>query len=81
MLPSPPINNILYDTKLHKLFTKEDSTHIHKILGIFSLAHYIYRYYLLFCYGSMFFTPSHIENAHYNKKRQFVYKDKFILCL
>jgi len=50
----PPINNILYDTNLHKLVTKEDSTHIHKILGIFSLANYIYRYYLLFCYGSMF---------------------------
>ena len=63
-MPPPPnneyhqTNNILYDTNLHKLVTKEDSMHIHKILGIFSLANYIYRYYLLFCYGSMFLnTP------------------------
>jgi hypothetical protein len=49
---------MLQDTNLHKLVTKEDPTHIHKLLGLFSLANYIYRYYLLLCYGSMFLqTP------------------------
>lgn len=28
---------------IHKLFTKEDVFHIHKVLGILSLGHYIYR--------------------------------------
>jgi hypothetical protein len=42
---------MLADTNLHKLSTKEDAAHIHKILGIFSLAHYIYRYTLLLFYG------------------------------
>jgi hypothetical protein len=49
---------MLQDTNLHKLVTKEDPTHFHKLLGLFSLANYIYRYYLLLCYGSMFLhTP------------------------
>jgi hypothetical protein len=49
---------MLEETNLHKLITKEDPTHIHKLLGIFALANYIYRYYLLFFYGSMFLnTP------------------------
>jgi hypothetical protein len=39
---------------LHKLITKEDSTHVHKFLGLFSLLHYAHRYYLLCVYGSMF---------------------------
>lgn len=46
------------DTNLHKLFTKEDPVHLHKVLGFVSLANYIYRYYLLLVYGSMFInTP------------------------
>ena len=49
-----PPHKILYDTNLHKLVTKEDPTHIHKLLGLFSLFNYAYRYYLLFVYGSMF---------------------------
>ena len=55
---SSSINTMLYDTNLHKLVTKEDSTHIHKVLGFCSLINYVYRYYLLLCYGSMFLnTP------------------------
>ena len=38
----------------NKLITKEDPTYLHKFLGIFSLGNYIYRYYLLIFYGSMF---------------------------
>jgi hypothetical protein len=45
---------MLYDTNLHKLVTKEDPIHIHKLLGFISLVNYIYRYYLLLVYGSMF---------------------------
>ena len=42
-----------------KLATKEDSLHIHKALGIVSLLNFIYRYYLLIMYGSMFLaTPA-----------------------
>ena len=37
----------------YKLVTKEDSTHAHKLLGGICLAHYIYRYYLLFTTGTM----------------------------
>jgi hypothetical protein len=44
--------NFLYK----KLFTKEDSTNIHKILGIGSLINYVYRYGLLFTYGTMMFN-------------------------
>ena len=52
------MDTYLYNTNLYKLVTKEDSYHVHKILGIFSLIHYIYRYYLLLVYGSMFLkTP------------------------
>jgi hypothetical protein len=39
---------------LHKLFTREDSTNIHKILGSISLFNYIYRFGSLFLYGNMF---------------------------
>ena len=49
---------MLEETNLHKLITKEDPTHIHKLLGIFALANYIYRYYLLFFYGSMCLNTS-----------------------
>jgi hypothetical protein len=46
------------ETNLHKLITKEDPIHLHKLLGAFALANYMYRYYLLFFYGSMFLnTP------------------------
>ena len=52
---------MLEDTNLHKLITKEDTLHFHKVLGIFSLGHYIYRYNLLLFYGSMFInTPTDI---------------------
>jgi hypothetical protein len=39
----------------HKMITKEDGHfgHIHKIIGITALAHYIYRAYLLVTTGSM----------------------------
>ena len=37
----------------YKLITREDGLHIHKILGIVCMAHYIYRYYLLLTTGSM----------------------------
>jgi hypothetical protein len=43
---------------LYKLSTKEDPIHLHKILGGICLAHYAYRYYLLFTIGSMeLYTP------------------------
>jgi cytochrome b involved in lipid metabolism len=44
-------NQVFY---MKKLITKEDPQYIHKVLGIVSLANYIYRYYLLLVYGSMF---------------------------
>ena len=37
----------------HKLATKEDPYHIHKILGAICLCHFGYRYYLLFSRGCM----------------------------
>jgi hypothetical protein len=37
----------------YKLVTKEDPTHIHKLLGGICLVHYIYRYFLLLTTGSM----------------------------
>jgi hypothetical protein len=37
----------------YKLVTKEDPTHIHKLLGGICLMHYIYRYYLLLTTGTM----------------------------
>ena len=47
-------------TALQKLFTKEDPVHIHKTLGIVSLLHFFYRFYLLFYHGSMFLN-SHLD--------------------
>lgn len=38
---------------LHKLRTKEDSTHFHKTLGFVCLFNFIYRFYLLFVSGTM----------------------------
>ena len=43
---------------LHKLFTKEDSLHIHKILGFFCILHFGYRYALLISTGSMCLTTN-----------------------
>lgn len=37
-----------------KLITNHDPFHIHKILGLFVLTNYIYRYFLLLKYGSAF---------------------------
>jgi len=44
----------------HKMITKEDGHfgHVHKIIGITALAHYIYRAYLLVTTGSMQFDSS-----------------------
>jgi len=39
---------------IHKLITKEDNSHIHKIFGTISLCNYIYRFCLLFMYGNMY---------------------------
>ena len=39
---------------LTKLNTKEDSNHIHKMLGTICLGNYIYRFFLLFKYGNMY---------------------------
>ena len=38
---------------IYKLFTKEDESNIHKSLGTFCLANFIYRFYLLLSCGSM----------------------------
>jgi hypothetical protein len=45
-----------------KLITKEDPQYAHKILGAVALANYIYRYYLLLVYGSMFIN-AHLDLA------------------
>lgn len=42
-----------------KLITKEDPYHIHKTLGIISLAHFAYRYGRLITYKSMDFTTNY----------------------
>jgi len=47
---------------LYKLSTKEDPIHFHKILGGLCLAHYAYRYYLLFTKGTM---DLHTDVAYY----------------
>jgi hypothetical protein len=47
---------------LYKLSTKEDPIHLHKILGGLCLAHYVYRYYLLFTTGTM---SLHTDGAYY----------------
>ena len=39
---------------LHKLITREDKLHIHKILGFICLVNFIYRFYLLFYYNTMY---------------------------
>jgi len=46
--------------QLRKLVTKEDGKyyHVHKILGILSLGHYIYRFMETFQYGHMRFDDS-----------------------
>ena len=49
---------IFSNLNLHKLFTKEDPFYFHKIFGVISLINYIYRYWLLFIYGSMFINTS-----------------------
>lgn len=43
---------------LFKLFTKEDNTNIHKILGIFSVINFIFQYSTLILYGEM-----HMRNS------------------
>jgi hypothetical protein len=40
----------LKSNNLYKLFTKEDHFNIHKLLGISTLAHYLYRFFLLIIY-------------------------------
>jgi hypothetical protein len=46
------------DANLHKLITKEDPIHLHKILGAVAFINCMYRYYLLLVYGSMFINTS-----------------------
>lgn len=41
-----------------KLVTHEDSTHVHKVLGIATMLHYFYRMYLFVTTGSMQFDNS-----------------------
>lgn len=51
----------MVSVRLHnisKLITKEDFYHFHKIIGVASLVHYVYRFYLLFRFGSMMFDNS-----------------------
>ena len=43
---------------VNKLITKEDPFHIHKLLGIICLLHFVYRYFLFFYYGSMMIISS-----------------------
>ena len=66
----------------YKLITKEDILSIHKILGIFSLIHYLYRFGLLIIpryifkqrhicfilYIITFTTKHYIFNISYSKK-------------
>ena len=40
---------------LYKLFTKEDKLHIHKLIGVFVLVHYIFRFSSLLLTGTMGF--------------------------
>jgi hypothetical protein len=49
----PYIHDFVTKTNIYKLATKEDASHMHKILGIFALLHFTYRYYLLLTYKSM----------------------------
>jgi len=49
---------------LRKLVTREDPIHLHKSLGVICLVNFIYRYFLLFSYGSMFLnTPMGITSV------------------
>lgn len=43
------------------LFTHEDRFHIHKVLGAFSLLHFIYRYGSFFLYGSFGFGEMGVD--------------------
>ena len=43
---------------LFKLFTKEDQTNIHKIIGIFSVINFIFQYSTLIIYGEMHMRQS-----------------------
>lgn len=43
-------------SNLFKLITKEDSTNVHKILGISCLINFIYQYYYLFVDGNMYLS-------------------------
>lgn len=40
----------------YKLITKEDRTHIHKLLGVVCLLHFGYRFFLLFSKGTMYLS-------------------------
>ena len=59
---------VVTNKKWRKLFTREDPTGLHKLLGVFVLLHFIYRY------GQMIFTgeaihvpPSRITNPNHNR--------------
>jgi small-conductance mechanosensitive channel len=47
-------------TNIYKLFTHEDAIYYnaHKILGCICISNYLYRFYLWYHYGLMFYTPT-----------------------
>jgi hypothetical protein len=50
---TPFLYSGMLPSSLCKLFTKEDPMHLHKTLGLLVLSNFIYRFYLLFFYGTM----------------------------
>jgi len=52
------MTNINID-QVHRLFTHEDAAffHAHKILGVLVLGHFLYRMFLVWTFGHMFFGP------------------------
>lgn len=51
-----------------KLITPHDPYHIHKILGVLLLVHYIYRFALLIQYGDAFpFLHNHHEHEQHHR--------------
>ena len=45
-----------------KLFTHHDRYHVHKILGLLVLLHYIYRFALLYRYGDAFPSSAAVKS-------------------
>lgn len=57
-------HQIKYDN-VYKLNTKEDSTHIHKTLGIIVLIHFLYRYIYFILNGHMNFQEDNIIHLYF----------------